>query len=188
VGRRLAAAALVVGIGVAALSVSAGWWTRASDEGSDLTNQRSSHVEESFELIGRHPLFGAGPGRYLVALQHEVRQDPGVDLAPVHNFVLLAAAESGILAGAAALAFMGALALRAIRGGWWSVAAYATFVPYLVFDHFPFTTPEGLVMTAMWTGSVLLLAEERSAGSARSPVAVDAQRHAEEVDGPAAHR
>jgi O-antigen ligase len=106
-------------------------------------------------LITHHPVLGVGPGRYILALaqQAKVETDRTVGVfKPVHNLPLLAAAEGGILAGLAMVAFLLVLGWRALRTGLPTLAVYLALLPFLMLDHFAYTLPQGLVVLGFWVG------------------------------------
>lgn len=156
----LVAGALLVGTVVPGAIWHDGWIDRGAssssfESGADgFTSGRIKHMHEAIVLTARHPLFGVGPGRYIQGVERELTLDPGEQLAPVHNFVLLAAAESGVLAGLAALALFTLLFVRARQGGTWGLLVFWSFFPMIMLDHFPYTAPHGLVMVGLWAGLI----------------------------------
>ena len=80
-----------------------------------------------------------------------------------NNIVLHAAAEAGVVAGAAVAVIAMLLALRYLRGKQGpsglrqsgdpaTAAAFLLVLPYFVFDAFPYVFPVGLFLTALWFG------------------------------------
>ena len=133
----------------------AGWTQRARDTtGASVDTGRGHLIHQSFHLLREYPLLGVGPGRYVIALRAE-RADPrpsGGVLKPVHNVPLLAAAEGGVLAGALTVLLYVVLGWRAWRSGLLAFTVFALYVPLTMLDHFAYTFPQGLALTAVWIG------------------------------------
>src|SRR5581483_2984186 len=164
-GRRLAcrrvaagaAVALALGVAVPAAVWSAGWHLRASDTTSassaaSLTTDRATLVHQSFSLLRREPVTGVGPGRYVPALTTADHFRLGSLVKPVHNLPLLIGAEGGAVALALAVLLFAAVGWRALRAGAVATAIYLAYIPFSMLDHFPYTFPQGLVITAVWLG------------------------------------
>ena len=73
-------------------------------------------------------------------------------LKPVHNVPLLAAAEGGVLAGALTVLLYVVLGWRSWRSGLLAFTVFALYVPLTMLDHFAYTFPQGLALTAVWIG------------------------------------
>ena len=158
--RPLAVLVLAVAVGAVLLTTSGAWVDKfkASFSGSPLdqiTNQRVTFTEEALDLIRMEPALGVGPGRYVLAVEEELRP-PGdtTEVLPVHNVPLLVAAESGIPAGAASLAILVWLGRIGWQRGAASFILYLTYLPFLLFDHFPYDNFQGLTITGLWIGFV----------------------------------
>ena len=82
-------------------------------------------------------------------------------LKPVHNVPLLAAAEGGVVAGALTLLLYAVLGWRAWRTGPLAFTVFALYVPITMLDHFAYSFPQGLAMTAVWIGVLDLAATQR---------------------------
>ena len=136
---------------------SAGWLEQIDktfvERPQDAPTSRGTLVEQAVELIRREPLFGVGPGSYLPVLR-KVETDPArrVALQPVHDVPLLEAAEAGIPAGMLAAAIVVLALVRAARRGPQGLVA-AVYVPFLVFDQFLISEPQGLVLLGIWLGA-----------------------------------
>jgi len=160
--RRAAAAtlALCLGAGIPAVAWSAGWTSRADQtasarSGAQLTTDRTRLDHEAAAQISAHPLTGVGPGRYVIALKerYKVEADPNVKIfKPVHNLPLLAGAEGGVIALGVVVALFVALGWRSLRAGPLVTGIYLSYLPFCMLDHFAYTFPQGLVVTAIWLG------------------------------------
>jgi O-antigen ligase len=129
---------------------------------------RTALMRQARRLIEDEPVFGVGTGRYALALQDrhvDARDSSGV-YKPVHDVPLLVAAEAGILAGLVFVALLGVLGWHALRAGPAALAIFVAYLPYVLLDHFPYTFPQGLVMTAVWVGVIERLHRDRRAPSA----------------------
>jgi hypothetical protein len=146
----VAACVMLAGVAATGLTMGNGWYGRASTS-TDLQSADSGRLDrarEGLDLIADHPIVGVGPGRYTIALAANGDAAP----LPPHNVVLHAAAEAGVLAGAA-VAAMGLLLARRYLGASREVAAaFLLVVPYFAFDAYPYVFPVGLFLTAVWFG------------------------------------
>jgi len=162
--RWLALAALAAGVGIPLVFSTAGWTQRAHDTaGRSVDTGRGHLIHQSLHLLGEYPLLGVGPGRYVIVLRAE-HTDPrpsGGVLKPVHNVPLLAAAEGGVVAGALTLLLYAVLGWRAWRTGPLAFTVFALYVPITMLDHFAYSFPQGLAMTAVWIGVLDLAATQR---------------------------
>lgn len=110
--------------------------------------ERASGVMESMSVIRSSPL-GAGIGQYTLRLFErdivEKKYLPWFSYQPVHNMILLSAAEIGIVGAAAAAVFMGwvLLASRRFPIG---LAGAVLLVTVAGFDHFFWTLAPGILM------------------------------------------
>ncbi|HUP72986.1 MAG TPA: O-antigen ligase family protein [Acidimicrobiales bacterium] len=146
----LAAGVMLAGVATTGLTMGDGWYSRASTSTNvqSADSGRLDRAREGVELIGEHPLAGVGPGRYAIALAANGDDAP----LPAHNIVLHAAAEAGVLAGAAIAAVALLLARRYLRASREVAAAFVLVVPYFIFDAYPYVFPIGLLLTAVWFG------------------------------------
>jgi len=162
--RWLALAALTLGVVVPLAFSTAGWTKRAQDTaGNSVDTGRGHLIHQSLHVLREYPILGVGPGRYVIVLRAE-HTDPrpsGGVLKPVHNVPLLAAAEGGVLAGALAVLLYVVLGWRAWRTGPLAFTVFALYVPITMLDHFAYSFPQGLAMTAVWIGVLDLAASER---------------------------
>ena len=155
-----AALALCVGVLVPAVLTLGGWVARAAPtvttESINLvTSSRGTLLGQATELIRDEPVFGVGPGRYLLELENMLGIDPEEEVYPVHAVPILVAAENGVPAGvfvAAGLAWLGSVALR--RGTAVTVI-FLSYLPFHLLDHFPYDNFQGLTMTGLWVGAIL---------------------------------
>ena len=170
-GRRVALAALVLGLTIPGIVARDGWLAREDD--SDLGNSASLRVvliTQSLPLVAADPVFGVGPGNTMVALRRRQAEVPGSIelLQPPHDVPYLIALETGIPAGLVAAALIAALGLIALRRGDRGLMAYVTLIPYLALDNFPWTAAAGLPLVALWAGAVLSRAQNADLGGVLS--------------------
>lgn len=157
---RPAAATLAVGLAVGVVLGLGGISAKAghSVDVDAADSGRRDRLAEAWRLMAEEPLFGVGPGRYVIALQ-DVEH---ADLLPAHNVVAQSAAEAGVpgalLAGATLLAFLAWLARRAPV----TIAAGISLVPFHLLDSYPHAFPLGLVITGMWLSTVAVAAGAES--------------------------
>lgn len=158
----LAVLALIVGVGVPAAIWHGGWTERVTETttattAAQLTTQRGTLTHEGLSQIRANPIFGVGPGQYVISLKerfhHEADRTVQI-FKPVHNVPLLVAAEGGVLAGAAFLGLLALVGWRAVRSGPGPTGLYLAYLPFLLLDHFPYSFPQGLVITAIWIGAL----------------------------------
>jgi O-antigen ligase len=119
-----------------------------------IDSSRLVRAEEALELIEEDPVFGVGPGLYVVELV-----DRGVDNGgslPPHNAVLHSGAETGVVGAALSLVLFGALALWALSGGPLALIAAATLAPFHLLDSYPHVFPRGIVISGFWIGVVIV--------------------------------
>jgi len=105
-------------------------------------------------LIASSPLVGIGPGRSVYVERERYPVQPAiVGYAPAHDLPLLAAVEGGVVAGAIAVALLVALGWRARRDVR-ALAAFLAFLPLVLLDHYTYTYLQGLVLLAVWVGTL----------------------------------
>ncbi|MFI5042074.1 MAG: O-antigen ligase family protein, partial [Acidimicrobiales bacterium] len=154
----IAVGALCLGAAVPAAVWHSGWRVRSSQTSSAstaaaLTTERTRLDHEALQQISAHPLTGVGPGRYVPALKARfgVETDKTVGIfKPVHDIVLLVGAEGGIGAGLIMVLLLAGLGWRALRSGPAALGLYASVLPFFLLDHFLYSFPQGLVITALW--------------------------------------
>jgi O-antigen ligase len=152
------ALALALGAGVAAAARADVWTGRLGDVVAGERGDPGGRIvlmRQALSLTGSHPLTGVGPARYVIAVAD--LPSTGDRPLPVHNAALLVAAESGAPAGLAFLAILVLLGVAATRGGVGPLAVYITYIPFLMFHHFPVSQPQGLGVTALWAAAVVAL-------------------------------
>ena len=143
---------LALGAGGAAFVDRAGWAVKSEDGIS--TNGRDIGTAGAIALIESSPLVGVGPGRAVYALKELYPEPPPiVGYRPPHAFPLLAAAEGGVIAGAIATALPVVVGWRARRDPR-ALALFGAFIPVLLTDHYPYTFLQGLVLLAVWIGTL----------------------------------
>jgi hypothetical protein len=160
--QRLALLALVVGFGVPALIGIDGWGRKTDDVG--FANGRDELTAQALILIAADPLTGVGPGREMQALRELQARAPEqlTLLNAVHDVPLTVAIESGVGGLIAIVAVLGVAGYRAYRGGGPALAIFAAYLPFVILDHFPYSYQHGLVLTAVWLGTIELLASDAS--------------------------
>lgn len=111
-------------------------------------SERVSGVWGSIPLIREHP-FGVGAGQYTRAQfnkdSDEKRYLPWFSYQPVHNMILLSAAEIGVVGAAALAVFMGWVLLVSRRFPI-GLAGAVLLVTVASFDHFFWTLAPGISM------------------------------------------
>ena len=157
-GRRLALAALVLGLAIPGIITREGWLAREDD--SDLANSASNRIllfQQALPIVTANPLVGVGPGNALDALRRRQAQVPGsVSLLQVpHDVPFLIALDAGVPAGGIATALLAGIGLIALRRGDRAAMVFVALVPYLLLDNYPWTAAAGLPLIALWaSGSV----------------------------------
>ena len=167
----LAALLLCVGMAVPAAIWSAGWRNRAAQttaatSANQLTTDRTQLDHEALVLLGAHPLTGVGPGQYVPAVQARFRTESDKrvpNFRPVHNVVLLVGAEGGVLALIVIAALFALVGWRALRSGPAAIGVYLAYLPFCMLDHFAYSFPQGLVLTAIWLGVLDAMGRRRAA-------------------------
>lgn len=146
---RALAAVMVAGLLVGGLLETNGISAKTSRtvDVDQVDSGRRQRVEEALDLIEEEPVFGVGPGRYVIALADLGKASP----LPPHNVVLHTSAEAGIVGGALALATLVAFGLWALRRRSPMVLAVAvSLLPFHLLDSYPHVFPVGLLITGMW--------------------------------------
>ena len=174
--------ALAVGAALPATVWHDGWIDRARDSANarsinELGRARSEMSRQSVQVIRNEPLAGAGLGRYVEALR-EGRIDvsgTGGAYYPVHNLPLLAAAEGGVVAGLAMLVLLGFAGVAAARAGPAALAIFGAFLPFCLLDHYPYTSPQGIALTALWLGAIAAT-RRRATATRRVPPSANGSR------------
>lgn len=165
-------AAVAVGAIVPGLIWNGGWIDRASDTvGTDIdaiTSNRLTLTEQAIDLAVDNPFVGVGPGLYTQSLE---QMQPDLDhYDAVHTVPLVVAVENGIPAGIVVTLLLTFIGVRALRSGPAGSAAFAGFIPFVMFDKFPYIHPNGLVMLAVWLAMLDIADHSRRP----SPIAFDA--------------
>jgi hypothetical protein len=157
---------LLVGAGIPALWQLDGW---VAPTRPTVLNGREIFVSENLVLFERSPLVGIGPGRSVIELRKEFGDDPSLEqlLQPVHDVPALAAVEGGIAAGIVAAVLVVFLAW-CVRRDALGLALLGPLLPFFLLDHWPYTYPQGLVLTGVWLG---FLDARAAATRARAPAA-----------------
>jgi O-antigen ligase len=145
-----------------------GWVDRAgssvSGSASDVTSNRTQLVRQANELFADNPIVGVGPGRYVEALE---RRPDVVKLAtqsprPVHVVPYLVLVEGGLVALPALLLLGWYVARSSWRAGAAGFGLTAAVLPFLLLDHLNWSVPQGLLLIALWLGTLDRLAASRA--------------------------
>lgn len=124
---------------------------------------RRQRAEEALNLVEEEPLFGVGPGRYVVALRHVDHEA----LLPPHNVVLHASAEAGVLGGVLILATLAAFGVWVLRRRSPMLLAVAiSLLPFHLLDSYPHVFPVGLLISGMWLAVLAVALEDDESSSA----------------------
>lgn len=142
-----ALAALLIGVGVPALLLSAGW---AASMSRGVASDRAAMLLQATAVIADEPFFGVGPGRYLDVLRSRPELHVTREPQNVHNVPLMVAAEAGVPAGVVAILLLALAGAGALRAGTRARALYLAYVPWMVLDVLPYVTAQGIVLTAVW--------------------------------------
>jgi hypothetical protein len=153
--------ALLVGLMIPFMLTVDGWRMRADLPLDYETDGRVELANEGVRLIEAHPLLGVGPSRYGIAVTEELGL-PYEQEHPVHNVPMLIAAENGVPGGLIALAVLATLGFFAYRGGFAGTAVFVAYIPFLMLDHFAYSNPQGLAITAVWGGGIASIMRARS--------------------------
>lgn len=156
---RATATALVAGLAVGVLLGANGISAKTSHtvDVADADSGRLRLAEDALDLVGDNPVFGVGPGRYVIALRE---LEGHGKLLPPHNVVLHEGAEAGVLGGALTLGTV-------VAFGWWLVrrsptviAAGISLMPLHLLDAYPHVFPVGIFITGVWLAVVAVAADE----------------------------
>ncbi|MFA5155099.1 MAG: O-antigen ligase family protein [Patescibacteria group bacterium] len=114
--------------------------------------EREAYLGQAADLIGDYPLLGTGIGNYTtaLALRDGERQEPWA-YQPVHNVFLLLWTEAGFAALLFFLSFLFWL-LKKNRREAFSLAAMLALLVLMLFDHWLFSLPFGLVFLFLVLG------------------------------------
>ena len=166
---------LLVAIGVPAVATFDGWVSKAEKSTVADTDVavagRLTAMEDAAGFMFDEPFLGVGPGHYTLHLEKVLEDDPvrraayaqhSPEVLPVHNVILLFGAEVGLPAALVFVALLGALGWRSGKTGAGAVALWAAYLPFLMFDAFPYTNPQGLALTGVWIGVLELLYRQRA--------------------------
>jgi O-antigen ligase/polysaccharide polymerase Wzy-like membrane protein len=128
-----------------------GWSTRlhtatTARTAEQFTTGRVHLTDQAVHIVVHHPVIGVGPARY-ASLGDEVNDVP-----------LLVAAEAGIATALALVALLALIAARAVRSGGAAVGLFGAYLPFILLDRFPYGTAQGLALSGVWAGAVLLCA------------------------------
>ncbi|MGE5641518.1 MAG: O-antigen ligase family protein, partial [Byssovorax cruenta] len=134
--------------------------------GSTATTEKISTVgrswlaEQAIDMIRKHPLTGVGIGSFLLQLASTAVQ--GAPIEPVHNIILIVAAELGLLGVSLLIALCFAAAKMIVRSKSPAAILAGALVTGLgminLFDHYFWTLAPGRLMLGLalglWAGQV----------------------------------
>lgn len=106
--------------------------------------ERREYLSDAKEIIGKNWLFGVGLNNYTVALEKAEPGQPGYVYQPVHNSFLVLWSQAGALSLLFFLAFLVMLAKKD-RQEAFSLAVLGTLVVLMLFDHWLFSLPFGVL-------------------------------------------
>ena len=155
---RVVGALLVAGFLVGGYVGLDGWQYKeaVTTDSASFDSGRATLAEASRDVIDAHPFVGVGPGRYV-----QVAIDSGAQYRlPPHNWLLQVAAEEGIPAALVVLALSIAMGWRALRAGPEATMAFVLLAPFWLADAFPYTYPHGILLSALWLGTLHLALDE----------------------------
>lgn len=153
---------ILVGFLIPSTVDSSGWIDRATRSAKSLTDGpseltidsfssgRLTFVRQAVEVLRDEPEFGVGPGLYLRELEARGYGRLGQQLYQVHMVPLVVSVESGLAAGALFCALLVALLVLSVRSNLIHLASFVAFLPFLALDHFPYSHPQGMGMSAVW--------------------------------------
>ncbi|HVF52429.1 MAG TPA: O-antigen ligase family protein [Actinomycetota bacterium] len=154
---------VILGFSLPAALTYDGWLGRAQgstdvSNADAITSGRLTNYRQGLDFVTSHPLLGVGPGRYMFELEDHlgvVNKQERAALRPPHNVPLYIAAEAGVAAGLLTIALLVVLALRARDVHLAALAGFVAFLPFVLFDHYPYSTPMGLAFSGIWAGWVV---------------------------------
>src|SRR5207253_2454455 len=85
-----------------------------------------------------------------------------------HTAAIAALVVGGIQAGVLCAAVVLLMAWRA-RRSWVGLALFGVYLPFILFDHYPYTHAQGIVLSAVWLGAVELCARDVAARVSAAP-------------------
>ena len=132
---------------------------QSSHEITSIT-ERISNLEDATAMISLWPMYGVGAGNYTAGLLYLYPRRPVWMIAPIHNVPLLVVTEFGIVGTLLFVAtiIMWLLYIMLLRvhskhdTTLALVLAGITILPFLLFDHYLYTTPFGLLLTGLAVG------------------------------------
>jgi O-antigen ligase len=113
--------------------------------------KRITLIDNAFDMILKHPIFGVGMGNYLVEQSKYTNHYSSFFLQPVHNIVLLFLAETGIVGGGGIFALFYKEFLKLIRHRSFQFCFAAVFLTGML-DHYWLTLQQNFLLTAVVFG------------------------------------
>ncbi len=164
-------AVFVAGLAAGMLTSRDAWSNRAATQkvGSvnDMTSARGDRFSEGIGVYKLSPVFGVGPGRYVIELARHpelLHSDPA-DAVPAHNAALLFLAEGGIPTALALLALAIVLGRRVFALGFDGIILLSAVLPFLMLDIVFVSLPSGLFLLGVWGALVSTLGQPAHAQS-----------------------
>jgi hypothetical protein len=122
--------------------------------------KRISLMKDSLTIISHYPLFGVGPGNYLVAQHGFAIRYPFFFLQPVHNIILLFLTELGLIGGGVILYYLARSMKRYMRSISFLLCLGVVLITGM-FDHYWLTLQQNMLVLPVVFG---LLIRETTSG------------------------
>lgn len=119
---------------------------------NEMSSSRGDRLHEGLGVYKTSPVFGVGPGRYVIALARHpelLHSDPA-DALPAHNAALLFLAEGGIPTALALLAVALVLGRRLLTLGADGIIMISAVFAFLMLDIVFVSLPSGLFLLGVW--------------------------------------
>ncbi len=119
---------------------------------NEMSSSRGDRLQEGLGVYKTSPVFGVGPGRYVIALARHpelLHSDPS-DALPAHNAALLFFAEGGVPTALALLAVALVLGRRLLSLGADGIIMISAVFLFLMLDIVFVSLPSGLFLLGVW--------------------------------------
>jgi O-Antigen ligase len=126
---------------------------------NNITSGRIGVMRDAASIAADHPQIGVGPGREAFVAEEVLRYRYDKIVWPVHSVPFLAAAELGITMGVAYVAYLLALAWRAIKTSADAIAVFVAVGAWMPLDVHAYLHPTAIVMAAVWVVTLDQLAK-----------------------------